>query len=80
MEHNSSCISEDSSLQVGYMIFPPDEYNNAKLIEYASVKSRRVVRSVIGVQTFALADECAAAIIFQHDLKSILKRPSRSHY
>lgn len=39
--------NDDSSLQVGYMIFLTDKYNNANLIDCASVKSRRVVISVL---------------------------------
>lgn len=55
--------NEDGSSQVEYMIFLTDKYNNANLEDYASMKSRRVVRSVIGAETFALADSCDAAIL-----------------
>lgn len=40
-----------------------DENNNAKLIEYAINKSRRVVRSVLGTGKFGLVDACAPVIV-----------------
>lgn len=36
----------DSASQVGYLIFLADKNNNANLIDYSSIKSRRLVRSV----------------------------------
>lgn len=64
--------NEDGSFQVGYKIFLTDKHNNANLIYYASIKSRLVVKSVLGVETFALADACNAAILIQYDLQIIL--------
>lgn len=56
------------------MIFLTDKYNNVHLIGYTSVKSLMVVISVLGEETFALAGACDAAIILQHELKSILNK------
>lgn len=46
--------NDDRSSQVRYMIFITDKYINANIIDYANVKSRRVVRSVLG------ADVCTS--------------------
>lgn len=56
------------------MIILTEKYNNANLIDYASIKSRQVVRSVQGAETFTVADACDAAILIQHNLKSILNK------
>lgn len=54
------------------MIFLIDKYNNDNLIYYASVKSRKVVRSVLGAETFSMADSCDTANMKHHNLKHIL--------
>ena len=66
--------NDDSSSQIGYIIFICDEEGNTAPIDFSSTKSRRVVRSVLGAETFALANSCDTAIVLQHDLKQILKR------
>lgn len=48
--------------------------NNANLIDYASIKSHRVVASVIGTETFGVADVCNVAITVQREVKSLLKK------
>lgn len=40
--------NQDGLSQVGYIIFISDKDNNANLIDYASNKSRRELRSVLG--------------------------------
>lgn len=47
--------NDDEFFQVGNMIFLTDKYNNANVIDHDSKTSRRVVRSVLGAETFALA-------------------------
>lgn len=66
--------NKDGTSRVGYLIFMVDKYNKANLIDfyYASNKSRRVVRSVLGVETFGLADAFDSAIVLQHDLRKAL--------
>lgn len=56
------------------MIFISYKYNNDSLIDYGSLKSRQVVRSVLGEETVALADASDVATLIKHDAKSILKR------
>lgn len=70
----SFATNKDGSSQVGYVIFMADKDNKANLVDYASNKSRRVVRSVIGAETFGLVDACDSAIVIQHELKQMLKK------
>ena len=51
------------------MIFLADKDRNVSFIDFSSVKSRRVVRSILGAETFALADACDATIVIQHEHK-----------
>lgn len=51
-----------------------DKDNNANLVDFTIVKSGKVARSALGVETFGLADACGAAIIIRHHLKMILNR------
>lgn len=69
--HGYFSRNNDSSSQVGYMIFLTEKYDNANLIDYASDKSRRLIMSVLVSETFALADASDSAIIIQHNLKHI---------
>ena len=50
--------NNDGSSQVGFMNFLIDKNNTASLIEYSSSKSKRIVRSVLGAETFGMADAC----------------------
>lgn len=56
------------------MISITDKYNNTNGIDYTSIKSRRLIRSALAEESFALADACDAAILIQKYLKIILKR------
>lgn len=51
-----------------------DKNSNTNFIYYASIKSRKVLISVLVAERFGLADACDAEIIVQHDLKSMLKK------
>lgn len=53
------------------MIFLTDKYNNSNIIDYGSLKSRRLFLSVLGAETFALVYACNAATLLQHDLQNI---------
>ena len=66
--------NNDGSSQVGFMNFLIDKNNTASLIEYSSSKSKRIVRSVLGAETFGMADACDASIVLQHDIKKITGR------
>lgn len=55
-----------------------EKYDNADLIDYAIIKSRQVVRSVLESERFTLMETCDDEIIIQHDLKHILGRTLKS--
>ncbi len=48
--------NSDHSSKLGYIVLLEDEPDNGSLLYYASYKSRRVARSVLGEQNFAFAD------------------------
>jgi hypothetical protein len=64
----------DGSSQLGYIIFLADASGKYQPIVWSSHKSRRVTRSVPGIETMAFADEFDAAYSLKHDLQAILKQ------
>lgn len=50
------------------------EFHDAYLINYVSIKPRRVGRSVFDAETFGLADAPDSSIIIHHDLKLMHKK------
>lgn len=64
--------NDEHSSQVGYTLFLTGKYDNANLMDFASITSKRVIRSLLGAKTFLLADLCDTAVIIQHYLKRIL--------
>lgn len=53
------------------MIYPTDKNQITSLIDYSIIKSRRFVRSLLGGETFGMADECDAYIVLNHDIQKI---------
>ena len=51
-----------------------DKQDNACVLNYASYKSRRVARSVLGAGTYAFADAYGFAYCAKRDLECILDR------
>lgn len=64
--------NRDGSSQVGYLTFMAHKNHNDNPIEYASKKSRRLFRSVLGAETFVQGDACDSAVFIQHDSKQIV--------
>ncbi len=62
------------TLQLGYIIIPCDKDDNASILHYASYKSRRVARSVLGAKTYAFAGAYDFAYGAEKDLEAILER------
>ncbi len=52
----SFSTNPDHSLQLGYIVLLAEKHDNACVLHYASYKSRRVARSVVGAETYAFAD------------------------
>lgn len=59
----SFALNKDGTSQVWYLIFMADKHNRTNLLEYAIIKSRRVVRLVLGAKMFSLADACDSTIV-----------------
>lgn len=64
--------NDGSPPTVGYMIFLKAVYNNANLIDCKSIKTRLVIRYVLGEKPFSLSDVFGTAIFIKHDLKHML--------
>lgn len=59
------------------MIFILDKHKGGSVIDYCSIKSRRFVRPVLGIETSRLADPCDSTIFIQHDETQILHKRLR---
>ena len=71
------CIRDsnlDLSSQLGIMIVLADKNGKANIMHYNSYKSKRVVRSVLGGDTYAFADAFDIAFHLRHDLKRLLQK------
>lgn len=69
---SSFANNRDLSSQLGYIILLCDKFKNCNILHFSSHKSRRVVRSVLGAETYAFADAFDYAHALKHDLESIL--------
>lgn len=74
--HDSSFTNnpEDSN-QLGYCVLLVDNTARTSWIHLCSYKSKRVVRSVLGGETYEFADAFDAAYTPPHDISKLLKRP-----
>ena len=68
----SFSTNPDHSSQLGYILLLADKLDNACVLHYASYKSRRVVRSVLGAETYAFADAFDFAYCAKIDLETLL--------
>lgn len=71
---SSFANNADSSTQLGYVILLTDRTKRANWLHYASYKSKRIVRSVLGGETYAFADGFDFAFTLRHDIENILGR------
>lgn len=70
---SSFTTNGDSSSQLGFTVLLVDGSGNACVVLFASSKSKRVFRSVLGAEIFAFADGADEALILMHDLRYMLK-------
>jgi hypothetical protein len=61
----------DATSQLGFVIFLADKHENCQPMVWASCKSKRVTRSVLGAETMALADAFDAAYSLKHDMQGM---------
>ncbi len=70
----SFATNHDHTSQLGHIVMLCDKQDNACIIHYASYKSSRVARSVLGAETYAFTDTCDFAYCAKRDLESIVDR------
>lgn len=58
---------------MGPKIFLTDRTNLMEVLSYTSYKRRRIVRSFLGVETYAFADEFDEEFIIRHELEELTK-------
>lgn len=68
----SFACNDDLSSQLGHLILLFDIENNAHVLDYASPKSKRVVRSIMAGEVCAFLDAYDAAIVIAKDLHMLL--------
>jgi hypothetical protein len=59
------------STMIGYVIVLADGYNNCNLIHWSSIKCRRVTRSVIASELYAMGHGFDYACVLKHTLDNI---------
>ena len=67
----------DGSTQLGYLILLADKTGNANVLQFASYKAKRVVRSVLSGETIAFADAFDSSFTLRHDLQNIIGKEIR---
>lgn len=69
---SSFADNEDLSTQLGYIVLICDASNKCNVLHFSSHKSRRVVRSVMGGEAYAMANGMDFTLTLRHDLESML--------
>ncbi len=64
----------DHSSELDYIVSLAEKHNKASFMHYASYKSCRVARSVLGAQTYAFAHAFDFAYRAKRDIKKLLDR------
>ena len=64
----------DLTSQLGIMILLTDSSGSANVLHFNSYKSKRVVRSVLGGETYAFADAFDISFTIRHDLRNTLQK------
>lgn len=64
--------NSDSSTQLVYLFNLTYRYNRTNIVHFDSYKSKRIVRSVLGVKTYAFAHGLHAAFMVSHDMERMV--------
>lgn len=64
----------DLSTQLGCLILLCDKYGKCNVLHFSSYKSRRVVRSVLGSETYAFTDGMDFALILKKDIEDMIQK------
>ncbi|MEM1283154.1 MAG: reverse transcriptase domain-containing protein [Chlamydiota bacterium] len=62
------------SSQLGYIVLLCDKFERCNILHFTSYKSRRIVRSVLGAEVYAMADAFDYAFTLKQDLEIILNQ------
>jgi len=65
---------EDRKSQLGFIVLLCDGYNKANVLHFSSYKSKRVTRSVLGAEMYALADGFGYAYCAKMELERVLEQ------
>lgn len=68
----SYATNDDLSSQLGYIVLLCDNSNACHVLDYASKKSKRVVRSIMGGEVYAFMDAFDMAFVIKKDLERVL--------
>lgn len=71
---SSFANDNEDSTKLGYSILLIDGSGRANRLNFASYKCKRIVRSVLGGETYAFADGFDYAYMQRHDLEVIFKK------
>lgn len=71
---SSLADNEDLTTQLGFIVLLCDKHDRCNVLHFRSHKSRRVVRSVLGGETYAFADGMDFALALKSDIKEMTGR------
>lgn len=71
--------NDDLSSQLGYLVMLADKSGKFHLLEYSSNKSKRVIRSIMGGETYAFMDALDATFAVKQDVEYIMGRKLDIH-
>lgn len=73
---SSFANNADHSSQIGFVILLADAHNRCNIIQWSSVKCRRITRSVLASELYAMANGFDAACIIKNTTDNIFNRPT----
>lgn len=71
--------NDDLSSQLGYLVLLCDKDNRCHILDYGSKKSRRVVRSIMGGELYALTDAFDISRTLSIDVSKAIGKPVSLH-
>ena len=66
--------NEDYSSQPGFVVLLRDASNRCHILKYLSKTSKRIVRSILGREVYAFAEEFDCAFLLKHDLEPLYRK------
>jgi hypothetical protein len=67
--------NKDSSSQIGFVIALADSQNNANILHWQSIKCKRVTRSVLASELYAIAHGFDTGIVLKTTIELIINKP-----